>query len=406
MSSLHTAGRASGASVVVAVLLATGVAPLNATMIVVALPSIGAEFHASLATSSLLVTGYLVAMAVLPPLGGRLGDRWQRPTLMFSGLALFAGAALGAAVAPSLSVLLACRVAQAVGAGLAFPNALALLRELIPVRHRGLSFGLVGAGMALAAAAGPPLGQLLLWTGGWRWVFAINLPVVGLAMAAGVLSLRQMPDRRQSAISTAVPARRTIFLRSPRLAAATLAMALSNVALYAALVGIPLLLTAAGAGSESGVLLTALLAAAALAATLGGRLADVGGRRVAAVMGLCALATGLLPIALAGQRLGVHAMLAGLVMAGAGLGASSTAIQMGGMEAVSAAASGAAAGLLATSRYIGGAAGSSVLPLVMALAPREPLNALFAVAVAAALLAAGAGACLGAGRMTLSSPRE
>ncbi|HKA49174.1 MAG TPA: MFS transporter [Candidatus Dormibacteraeota bacterium] len=406
MSSLQAAGRTSGASVIVAVLLATAVAPLNATMIVVALPTIGAEFHASLATSSLLVTGYLVAMAVLPPLGGRLGDRWNRPTLMFTGLALFAGAAFGATAAPSMSVLVACRVAQAVGAALAFPNALALLRELISPRHRGLSFGLVGAGMALAAAAGPPLGQLLLWGGGWRWVFAINLPVVGLAMAAGVGSLRQMADRRQSAISTAVPVRRTIFLRSPRLAAATLAMALSNVALYAALVGIPLLLTAAGAASESALLLTALLAAAALAATLGGRLADVGGRRVAAVMGLCALATGLLPIALAGQRLGVHAMLAGLVMAGAGLGASSTAIQIGGMEAVSVAASGAAAGLLATSRYIGGAAGSSVLPLVMALAPREPLNALFAVAVAAALLAAGAGACLGAGRISLSSSRE
>jgi len=183
-------------------------------------------------------------------------------------------------------------------------------------------------------------------------------------------------------------------------------MALSNLALYAALVGIPLLLTAAGPGTESGFLLTALLGAAALAATLGGRLADVGGRRVAAVIGLCALAAGLLPIAVAGQRLGVHAMAAGLVMAGAGLGASSTAIQVGGMEAVGAAASGAAAGLLATSRYVGGAAGSGVVPLVMALAPTEPLNALFAVAVAAALLAAAAGAFLGAGRITLSGRLE
>src|SRR5215467_12518288 len=224
MSSLHTAGRASGASVVVAVLLATGVAPLNATMIVVALPSIGAEFHASLATSSLLVTGYLVVMAVLPPLGGRLGDRWKRPTLMFTGLALLAGAALGAALAPSLSVLLACRVAQAVGAALAFPNSLALLRELIPVRHRGLSFGLVGAGMALAAAAGPPLGQLLLWAGGWRSVFAINLPLVGLAMAVGVASLRQTEGGLPAGTTAAVPAERTVFPRSPRLAAATLAM--------------------------------------------------------------------------------------------------------------------------------------------------------------------------------------
>jgi MFS transporter, DHA2 family, methylenomycin A resistance protein len=389
--------------VVVAVLLATGVAPLNATMIVVALPSIRAEFHTSLAMSSLLVTGYLLAMALLPPLGGRLGDRWKRPTLMLTGLALFASAALAAAVATSMSVLLACRVAQAVGAALAFPNALALLRELIPARHRGLSFGLVGAGMALAAAAGPPLGQLLLWTGGWRWVFAINLPLVGLAMAAGVLSLRQMADGRKGAMSTVVPARRTIFLHSSRLAAATVATALSNVALYATLVGIPLLLTAAGTGSESGLLLTALLVAAATAATLAGRFANVRWSRVGAVMGLCVLAAGLLPIALAGQRLGVHAMMAGLVMAGAGLGASSTAIQIGGMEAVGVATSGAAAGLLATSRYVGGAAGSGVLPLVMALAPAEPLNALFAVAVAAALLAAAAGAGLGASHGAVSN---
>src|SRR5262249_27145512 len=83
---------------------------------------------------------------------------------------------------------------------------------------------------------------------------------------------------------------------------------------------------------------------------------------------------------------------AGLVMAGAGLGASSTAIQVGGMEAVGAAASGAAAGLLATSRYVGGAAGSGALPLVMALVPEEPLNALFALAVAAGLPRAAAGA--------------
>src|SRR5262249_27735906 len=143
MSSLDMAGRTNGAWVIVGVLLATAVAPLNATMIVVALPSIRAEFQVSVAMSSVLVTGYLAAMAVLPPLGGRLGDRWNRPALVLTGLAVFAMAALVAAAASNLTVLLASRVAQAVGAAVAFPNALALLRELIPVRHRGLSFGLI-----------------------------------------------------------------------------------------------------------------------------------------------------------------------------------------------------------------------------------------------------------------------
>ncbi|HSR25946.1 MAG TPA: hypothetical protein VLW53_20505, partial [Candidatus Eisenbacteria bacterium] len=181
------------------------------------------------------------------------------------------------------------------------------------------------------------------------------------------------------------------------LAAATLAMALSNLALYAALVGLPLLLTRPDAAGQVGPLLTGLLAAAALVAPLAGRLADLRGRRFAAVLGLCVLAGGLLPMAVAGPHLGLRTMAAGLAMAGAGLGASSTAIHAGGLETVPAAQAGAAAGLLSASRYAGGAAGSGLPPVLLALAPMAPLNALFAAAALAALLAALAGAGLGAG---------
>lgn len=107
------------------------------------------------------------------------------------------------------------------------------------------------------------------------------------------------------------------------------------------------------------------------------------------------LAAGFLPMAAAGEHLGLRAMAAGLAIAGLGLGASSTAIQVGGIEAVGTAASGAAAGLLGTCRYVGGAAGSTILPLAVVLAPGRPLNALFGVAVVAALLATIASARLG-----------
>lgn len=381
------------------VVLATALAPLNATMIVVALPRVMSDLHAGAGASSLLVTGYLVAMAVLPAAGGRLGDRLGRRAALLAGLGAFGAAALGAGLAGALPVLVACRVAQGAGGALAFPNALALLRERVTEARRGLAFGVVGAAMALSAAVGPPLGQLLVSHGGWRWVFLANLPLAGLALVAAAVSVPPTPR------GVARPPRRdgggaeTPLLRNGGLAAAALAMALGNAALYAALVGVPLLL----AGAQGALLLTGLLAAAALVAPLAGRLADRRGRRFAAVLGLCVLAGGLLPIAVGGPHLGLRLMAAGLALAGAGLGAASTAIQTGGVETVATAQAGAAAGLLSTGRYVGGAAGSGLVPLLLAVAPVGALNALFAAAAAAALLGALAGTRLGDGNP--GSPR-
>ena len=371
----------------VTVLLAAALAPLNATMIVVALPSVMADLHAGAGASSLLVTGYLTVMAVLPAAGGRLGDRLGRRATLLTGLGIFGAAALGAALAGDLRVLVACRVAQAGGGALAFPNALALLRERAPEGRRGLAFGIVGAAMAISAALGPPLGQFLVSHGGWRWVFLVNLPLAGLALSAVVISLPATPRGVARLARRDGPGGETPLLRNGGLAAATLAMALGNAALYAALVGVPLLL----AGGQGALLLTGLLAAAALVAPVAGRVADLRGRRFAAVLGLCVLAGGLLPIAVGGPHLGPRAMAVGLALAGAGLGAASTAIQAGGVETVAAAQAGTAAGLLSTGRYAGGAAGSGLVPVLLAVAPFGALNVLFATAAAAALLGALAG---------------
>jgi MFS family permease len=376
----------SPAAVLAAVLLATAPAPLNATMIVVALPALLADLHGNALAGSLLVTGYLLPMAVLPPLGGALGDRLGRRRLLLAGLGVLAAGALGAASAPGLGAVLTFRVLQAAGAALAFPNALALLSERLPARNRGLGFGLVGTTMALAAAIGPGLALLLLAIGGWRWVFAVNVPVLVAAAAMAAVAFER--DHAGQRPGAGAEPRRGIL---PGLAAAALAIGLSNMALYAALVGVPLLMGAGASTSQSGLLVTAMLAAAALSAPGAGRMADLHGRRPAAVAGLGLLAAGMLPMALVGQRLGPQAMTVLLVVAGIGLGASSTAIQTGAIEAADRGRSGAAAGLLATGRYLGGAAGSSMLPLVLVLAPAEPLRALFAVAAAAAAMAAAAG---------------
>lgn len=141
--------------VIVAVALGAALVPLNSTMVVVALPRLIDDFGESFAATTWLVTAYLVAMAVLQPLAGRLGDRVGRRPLVLAGLAWFGLASVGAAAAGSLPVLIAFRVQQAAAGALLFPNGIALLRELTPPGRLGSRLGTVSAVLPLAAAAGP-----------------------------------------------------------------------------------------------------------------------------------------------------------------------------------------------------------------------------------------------------------
>jgi MFS family permease len=201
-----SAGAAPGErAVLLTAALGTMLMPLNSTMIAVALPDVVNDLDVSLSSTAWLVSGYLIAQASLQPLAGKLGDRLGRRPLILAGLASFALASLGAALAPSLAVLIAFRVAQAVTGALVFPNAIALVRELLPEARRGTVFGIIGSAIGLAAAGGPPLGGVLVALGGWRAIFLVNLPWVAVAIW---LALRSVPRRlpatdRDASISAA-----------------------------------------------------------------------------------------------------------------------------------------------------------------------------------------------------------
>ena len=165
------------------VVLGAILAPLNSTMLAVALPGVIAEFGADVATAGWLMTAYLLALAVVQPVAGKLGDRFGRRGFMLGGLAVFGLASLGAAMAPSLPVLIAMRTAQAVAGAVVFPNGAGLLRQVIPAERRGRAFGTMGALLSLAAALGPPLGGVIVTLGGWRAIFLVNLPVILAALA-------------------------------------------------------------------------------------------------------------------------------------------------------------------------------------------------------------------------------
>ena len=155
----------------IAVALGALLAPLNSTMIAVALPDIVDDFDTTIGTVGWLVTSYLLALAVVQPVAGKLGDRHGRRGFVLGGLAIFGLASLGAALAPSLAFLIGFRVLQAVSGAVVFPNGAGLIRELVPAERRGGAFGIVGGSIALAAGLGPLIGGVLVLAGGWRAIF-------------------------------------------------------------------------------------------------------------------------------------------------------------------------------------------------------------------------------------------
>ncbi|MDP6716222.1 MAG: MFS transporter, partial [SAR202 cluster bacterium] len=179
-----------------AVGLGTMLAPLNSTMIAVAMPEIIDQFNSNIGTASWLVTAYLISMAALQPLGGKLGDTFGRRRLVLGGMMGFALSSLGAALAPSLWPLIGFRVLQAASAAIMVPNTSAIVRELVPEHRRARTFGLLGAAIAVAAAAGPPVGGFIVEFAGWRSIFAVNifLLVPALALAWRSLPQSEIPD--------------------------------------------------------------------------------------------------------------------------------------------------------------------------------------------------------------------
>src|ERR687894_1680106 len=146
--------------VLLPVALGTMLAPLNSTMIAVALPELLGDFERSLAWGSWIVTSYLVAMAAVQPLGGSLGDRYGRRRLFLIGLTLFLAATVVAALSWRIEVLLVARTVQAISGGAAIPNGTALVRSLVPSERRGPALFHPGAAIAIPAGLGPPIGGI------------------------------------------------------------------------------------------------------------------------------------------------------------------------------------------------------------------------------------------------------
>src|SRR6478609_9524585 len=158
---------------------------LDVTIVNVAAPAIGRDLSISLTDLQWIVDGYTVAFAGLLLLGGALGDRAGHRRIFCLGVGVFTLASLGCMLAPDETVLTVMRVIEGVGAALLVPASLALLQQVYVTPQ------------ARARASGPLLGGVLTNTLGWRWVFAINLPV-GVACIAFTLAVVGPSERNRT----------------------------------------------------------------------------------------------------------------------------------------------------------------------------------------------------------------
>jgi EmrB/QacA subfamily drug resistance transporter len=172
-------------------------AMLDATVANLAVADLHRDFPGvAVGDLSWVVTIYAIAFAALLAPGGRIADVVGRRTLLMAGAATFTLMSLVAAVAPSLGVLLAARFVQGAGAATMIPASLAVVLADTPPERRAAAIGAWSGAGALAAAAGPALGGVLVDAAGWRSVFFINLPA-GLALVVGARLLARPGIRPQ-----------------------------------------------------------------------------------------------------------------------------------------------------------------------------------------------------------------
>lgn len=326
---------------------------LDISVVNVALPAMGRSTGAGPSQLQWVVSGYVLALGLVPVLAGRLGDQRGRRRMLLRGVAAFVVTSALVGLAPNPLLLLAGRFLQGLAGGVINPQVAGLIQELFTGRDRGRAFGTLGTVVGVSTAIGPVVGGLLIAAGGpqfgWRLMFFLNVPIglaalllarwwlpaavprpgpvarldvagaglLGLAVLLVMLGAIQYGDTRQPEwllLALPVPVVAMAFLRWERRLVArdghplvdlrlfsirsyTLGV-LVGLTFFCAFTGVPLVLSLYlqdGLGYsplQSGLSVTAFAVGSAVAASMSGRLVHQHGRRVI-LSALCLFAVGI-----------------------------------------------------------------------------------------------------------------
>lgn len=183
-----------GRWIVAATVLGSALVGIDATVVAIALPTIGRQFHTGVAGLQWVTNGYTLSLAGLLLFGGSLGDRFGRRRMFVVGTVWFAVCSLLCGVAPNAGVLIAMRILQGAGGALLTPGSLAILEaSFADADDRARAIGTWSGLGGLATAIAPSLGGWLISDVSWRLIFLINLP---LAAAVAAVSIRHVPETK------------------------------------------------------------------------------------------------------------------------------------------------------------------------------------------------------------------
>jgi len=429
--------------------LASFMVILDMLVVATALTAIRRHLHASLGSLEWTVNAYTLTFAVLLMTAAALGDRMGRRRVFAAGLAIFAVASAGCALAPSAGVLIAARAVQGAGAATIVPMALVLLNGAFPPARRGWAIGIYGSVTGLAAVTGPILGGAVTQGLGWQWIFWINVPIalgaiplvlarlkestgpagsvdgpglalitaaaLGLvwglvrgntvgwgsaetvgALAAGASAAAAFAVWEQSAASPMLPLR---LFRSPAFSAGNAAIFLINASLSGAVFLMPQFQQVVdGQGPLSaGLRLLPWGIAPFLIAPRAGALADRIGERTLVLTGVLLQAGGMAWIAaVVGTTAGYPALIAPMTLVGVGFAAAIPAVTRAVTSTAPLNDIGKASGAYSTMRQLGGAFGVAIVGAVFAAAGNYSTPHAFSDGATAAFAAAAGIALAGA----------
>jgi len=399
----------------VLVCTATFMLLLDITVVSVALPSIQRDLHASLPDLQWVIDAYTLVLAVLLLPAATVGDRLGRRRLFLAGLAVFTAGSLACALAPTALALELFRALQGVGGAVLFATGTPLLRAEFSGPALARALGAFGATIGGATAIGPLAGGILTDTLGWRSIFFINLPIGAAAFVAGAARLRESRDPaggaadwpgtalitgaltalmfaliRGNALGWGSPVIVALFTAAAaafagfvayelRIAAAPMAdlrlfarrsfaaTGFVAFAISATVIGVITYLslyvqnTLGYSPVQAGLRFLPLSLVSFAVAPLTGRLIGKVAMRVLLGAAMVAAAAGLASMAHLTATSTWLVLLPGFILAGIGLGVTSTGLASAALSAVAPARAGMAAGLVNTLRQVGIATGVAVL---------------------------------------------
>ncbi len=436
---------------------------LDLLVVATALSTIRRDLGASIGQLEWTLNAYTLTFAVLLMTAAAIGDRFGRRRVFAAGLGVFAVASAACALALGIGALVAARAVQGVGAAMIMPLALALLNAAVPAQRRGWAMGIFGGVTALAVVVGPVLGGAITQGIAWQWIFWLNVPLAVVAIALVLAKLEESygPKTPLDLPGLALGTGAALGLvwglvrgSSVGWAGPEVVVSLAaGAALIVAFVGwevsarapiLPMRLFASrgfSAGNAAIFLLNASLTVAVffmaqfqqvslgqdplgaglrllpwgiapfLIAPRAGKLADRIGERPLILSGLVLLTAALAWIALvAAPGMSYAALLAPMIISGAGLGMALPAVTKVVIGSVPPADIGKASGIFSTMRQLGGAFGVAIGAAAFAAAGSYASPTAFsdgfvaAVAAAAGIAFAGALAALALPARQLPAP--